>query len=308
MTDQKFLFIVNPHAHGSRTGRDWEKTYSKISDGLLFDNEFIIADGIGTGVEASLDAAKSKDYTSIISVGGEGSSNEVLNGIYQSGNKSVKLGFIRSGTVNDYLSSIEWPGELEKNIAILNRGETRLSPITLTKADVDRVALNAADTGIAAKVAYMASVQRKLAWIKGNLRYTLLALRAVASWKNIEAVVKVDDREFSGGLSMMMGGFTKFNGGYKMFPHVNLFGDKMAYLVVYDFNRLTMIKKMGTLEKGEHDESIPGVYMGHTDKMTVDAEEPILFEVDGEPFSFNTSKIEVQSLPKAIDIYNPDGI
>lgn len=308
MTDQKFLFIVNPQAHGGRTGKNWEKTYSIINKELLFDNEFFIADGIGTGVEAALDAAKSKEYTSIISVGGEGSANEVLNGIYQSGNKSVKLGFIRSGTVNDYLSSIEWPKELGKNIAILNRGETRLSPITLSKADIDRVALNAADTGIAAKVAYMASIQRKLVWIKGNLRYTLLALRAVASWKNIPAVVKVDGRELSGGLSMMMGGFTKFNGGYKMFPHVNLFGDKMAYLVVYDFSRMTMIKKMGTLEKGEHNETIPGVYMGHTDKMIVDAEEPILFEVDGEPFSFNTSKIEVHSLPKAIDIYNPDGI
>ncbi len=308
MADQKFLFIVNPHAHGGRTGKNWEKTYSIIKKELLFDNDFIIADGIGTGVEASLDAAKSNEYTSIISVGGEGSANEVLNGIYQSENKAVKLGFIRSGTVNDYLSSIEWPKELEKNIAILNRGETRLSPITLSKADVDRVALNAADTGIAAKVAYMASVQRKLAWIKGNLRYTLLALRAVASWNNIPAVVKVDDRELSGGLSMMMGGFTKFNGGYKMFPHVNLFGDKMAYLIVFDFKRLTMIKKMGTLEKGEHDETIPGVYMGHTDKMVVEAEEPILFEVDGEPFSFNASKIEVHSIPKAIDIYNPDGI
>ena len=195
-----------------------------------------------------------------------------------------------------------------KNIAILNRGETRLSPITLSKADIDRVALNAADTGIAAKVAYMASVERKLAWIKGSFKYTLLALRAVASWNNIPAVVKVDDRELSGGLSMMMGGFTKFNGGYKMFPHVNLFGDKMAYLIVFDFNRLTMIKKMGTLERGEHDETIPGVYMGQTDKMIVEAEEPLLFEVDGEPFSFNSSKIEVHSLPRAIDIYNPDGI
>jgi diacylglycerol kinase family enzyme len=176
------------------------------------------------------------------------------------------------------------------------------TPIVKVIGDTTRVGLNVADTGVGASVAYSASVERRLKWIRGEFRYTLLALRAITRWKNIPLVMKADDRELEGGLSLLMSGFSTHSGAFHILPHANPYGKQMAYTAAFDFSRLQMIKLMGILKEGSHTEDIDGVYMGHCDKIEIEAEDPILFEVDGEPFSFDSSKITIEALPEKIQV------
>ncbi|MCH8906259.1 MAG: hypothetical protein IH840_04140 [Candidatus Heimdallarchaeota archaeon] len=301
MSDELVHFIVNPQSRGGSTGKKWDKMLKTINSLLKFKFEVAIADGIGEGVVATKEAIDT-GATILVPVGGEGTINEVVNGMYQKNNEKLRLGFIRAGTVNDYQQVINWPSDLETQLEAINRNQTRKTPLTLVKADVDRVALNIADVGIGANIAYASSVERRLKWIKGEFRYTLLALRAVKNWKNIPARVTVDDREIEGNLSMLMTGFSSQAGGYKVLPQAETFGSKLAYLTAMDFGKVKMIRMMSILKKGTHDETIQGVYMGHTSELKITAEAPLLFEVDGEPFSYNSTTIVVKAIPKAINV------
>ncbi|MCY3413807.1 MAG: hypothetical protein INQ03_19340 [Candidatus Heimdallarchaeota archaeon] len=303
MTDHSTLFIVNPNSSGNETGKLWEKTFDRISTHLNGTNEYIIADGIGTGVTETQNAIKTGNYSRIVAVGGEGTINEVVNGIYTT-DPQVPLGFIRGGTVNDYLNVIGWPRDLDEQIKVLNEGELRKTPISLATGDTTRYSLNMTDIGVAALISIMASVNREMMWIKSRVRYDVLAIKAILKWKNIPCTITTDDEKLEGDLSLLMSGFSTSIGDYKSIPHAEQFSDRLAYTIAFGYSKIGMIRLMGPLKKGE----IIGkarVHTGFSSRISVESEIPILFEVDGEPFSYNTNKVSVEAVPDAIKVYNP---
>lgn len=300
--DHQYFFVVNPNSQGGKTGKDWEKTEKTITNYLGNNFSFKIADGIGTGIDITKDAIQD-GYATIIGVGGEGTINEIVNGVVEK-DPSVPIGFIRSGTANDFLSAnvYNWPSELDEQLAAIKNAKTRFVPLTKVIGDKTRYSLNMADAGIGAAVSYDASVRRKLTWIRGEFRYTLLALINALKWKNNYAVVQFDDQIIEGDLTLFMAGFSKMGGGFQTLPQASLDHDKMAYLFVKDFSRLRILKFLNTVKKGKHSTAIKGIYMDLASKIEINTENPILFECDGEPFSYDSTKIIIEAQPKAIKI------
>lgn len=295
------FFIVNPHSRGGKTKKAWNQYLKKLESDYKNPFEYKIADGIGTGKEAATKAIDD-GFSTLVAVGGEGTVNEVANAIYFSKTNGLNLGFIQSGTVNDYQQVINWPKDLDEQINSLNNAQNKLTPLTHVKGDEERVSLNVADTGIGATIAYAASIERRLKWIKSGFRYTLLSLRAITKWKNKVAKITMDDRFVEGDLSLLMAGFSSQSGDFKVLPHADPWGSKMAYIAAMNFSKLSMVKLMGVLKKGEQTEEIKGVYMGHADQITVETEEPMIYETDGEPFSYNSTEIVIKSIPNAINV------
>ncbi len=304
-------FIVNPQSQGGRTGKTWESQFAVIKSALDgYDIDYIVADGIGKGVEATLEAVNAK-FDTVISVGGEGTANEVVNGIMQATNgHQPTLGFIRSGTVNDYLRAISWPTAVEDQIELIRRGQIRKTPVVKISGEtksgtVSKYGLNVADIGVGATIAHMASVQRKLTWIRSALRYQLLSVRAVLGWKNLEADVDIDGEVIAGQLSLLTAGFSPYSGAYHLHPHADTHGEKMAYTMGMNFSRLDMIKKMGMLQKGEHTPEMENIYMGHAQQISISTTVPTLFEVDGEPFREPADKVEIVACPSSVNVLTP---
>jgi diacylglycerol kinase (ATP) len=296
------MFVVNPKARGGKTRNNWETWEKIIERNLSVPYDYTWADGIGIGTAVTKDAIQ-EGYNTIVGVGGEGTINEVINGILPK-NIGVTLGFIRAGTVNDFLSPIvyDWPGPIEDQLAAIDRGKTWVAPLGKVEADSTRYSLNMANAGIGAEVSYDASIKGRLRWVHGGLRYYLLALLKVAGWKNNPATIKFDDVEVEGDLTLFMSGYSRQGGGFITIPQAELFDRKMGYLFVRDFSRLKILKFLNTVKRGEHDPSIEGIHMGHARKITIQAERPILFEVDGEPFSYHTNQISVEAIDEGITI------
>lgn len=307
--EKSYFFVVNPNSQGKKTGKDWEKNEQIIRNYLGNNFDFKLADGIGTGRQITQDAIKD-GYTTIISVGGEGTANEVVNGVMET-NPAIPIGFIRSGTANDFLSEnvYDWPINLDDQLSAITSGNTRLVPLTKITGDETRYGINIATAGIGAKVSYDASIKRRLKWIRGDFRYTLLAVLNTMRWKNNPVTIDFGkDEVIEGDLTLFMSGFSKMGGGFQTLPHASLDDDEMAYLFVRDFSRLRILKFLNTVKKGKHDESIEGIHMKHASKIEINAENPILFEIDGEPFSFDSTKIEIEGLPNAISLIDHTNI
>jgi len=302
------MFIVNPNSQGGRTEKNWKK-YKKIIDNQFSHPwDFKIADSIGSGMKLSEEAVKD-GYTTIVGIGGEGTINEVINGAYPV-NPATKFGFIRSGTSNDFLSDrvYQWPKSVEAQLRVIERGHYWKAPLTKVDADYTRYSLNLADTGISAMVSYQSSVERRLNWIKGGLRYYILALLNVYRWSNIPAEVIINDQQFNGDLTMLVAGFSKQLGDYLTLPQASLYGENMAYLIVRNFSRLKILKLMTKVKKGKHSDAIEGIDMGFTNQIEIKADQPPLFEVDGEPFSTDSTHITITAMPKSIPIIAHDNI
>ncbi len=301
-TDNLFFFVVNPNSQGDKTGKEWPKYEKDIMETLGNNYGYKFADGMGTGIEITKDAIQ-EGFNTIVGVGGEGTMNEVANGILQS-NNATPLGFIRSGTANDFLSKnvYDWPITLDMQLEAIKNRKTRSIPITKVTGDVIRYGINMADAGIGAKVSYDAGIKRRLKWIRGEFRYTLLALLNTMRWKNNPATIDFGHEKIEGDLTLFMAGFSKMGGGFQTLPQASLELDKLAYLFVKDFSRLRILKFLNTVKKGKHDTSIKGIYMDHSSKIEINTENPVLFEIDGEIFSYDATRIVIEAVPNGLQI------
>ena len=102
--------IVNPVAGAGRTAKQWPQIMSLLKNiGLRFEHD--LTEAPRHAIELAKSAAK-KGYELVVSVGGDGTINEIVNGLYDAGNiRDVRLGIISTGTGSDYIRTIGVPRE-----------------------------------------------------------------------------------------------------------------------------------------------------------------------------------------------------
>src|SRR4030042_4482222 len=80
--------------------------------GLLF--EHTLTEAPGHAIELAKEAAKN-GYDMVVSVGGDGTIHEIVNGLYESGNlKDNLLGIVETGTGSDYVRTTGTPRDYEE--------------------------------------------------------------------------------------------------------------------------------------------------------------------------------------------------
>ncbi|MBF1069675.1 MAG: NAD(+)/NADH kinase, partial [Prevotellaceae bacterium] len=103
---KKILFIVNPiSGNGRRTAI--EHAIEKNIDRKLFECELRTTEYAGHAEEIAREAAAQGVHI-VVAVGGDGTINEVVNGVAPLENRP-KLAFIPTGTTNDYARALKIP-------------------------------------------------------------------------------------------------------------------------------------------------------------------------------------------------------
>ncbi len=119
----KTAFIVNPRAGNGSTESDWPFIKSLAKDRLgSFDTYITSSPGDATAFAKSV---TKKGVDLLICVGGDGTLNEVINGVLAN-DISVKskptLGFIPDGTGCDFIKTVSIPEDIEKSIQLITQG------------------------------------------------------------------------------------------------------------------------------------------------------------------------------------------
>jgi len=151
------LLIVNPRsAHGS-TGRRWGEIRATLARALQdFDTVFTERPGHAT----LLAREASSVYGVVAAVGGDGTINEVLNGLMAGGQgaSGAALGVIPRGTGSDFVRSVGIPHDLLGAARVLAAGERRLLDVGraqvmgLDGKPLLRFFINEAEVGMGAAV------------------------------------------------------------------------------------------------------------------------------------------------------------
>ncbi len=277
-------FIVNPVAGALSTKKKWPLISSLLKHlGIRFDFQY--TEGVGHAIELAKDAA-SNGYRQVVAVGGDGTINEVANGIIHSQNAAItKLGVISTGTGGDFIRSAGIPHDYVQACGCLANGRFRTVDVGIVEyhkqgKPMQRYFMNTAGIGFdAAVVAITEKTSKRLG---GTIPYLLGFLRTILTYRNKPVTFHLGDTsETKRVVSVMVANGNYAGGGMKFAPTAKLDDGLLDMLVISDMSKLELIKAFPSVYKGTHIYH-PKVKLQQTDRVLVESVEKLPVYADGE--------------------------
>jgi len=293
--------IVNPVAGACSTRRKWPGIKGLLGRvGLSFDHEF--TEGVGHAIELAK-AAASDGYRYLVAVGGDGTVNEVANGILYSTNPaSTTLGVISTGTGGDFIRSMGIPRDYN-DCAYLAGSRRRTIDVGVVEYQhkgqtLQRFFVNAAGVGFDAVV--VEATERLPKYFGGTIPYLAGLLRSLLGYRNKSVVLRVGDRvESRRILSVVVANGGYFGGGMHIAPGAELSDGLLDLLIIGDMGKFELLKAMPTVYKGTHI-AHPKVSMEKTTHVTIESSECLLVHADGE--LLGTAPASFHLVPGALSV------
>jgi YegS/Rv2252/BmrU family lipid kinase len=308
------LVIVNPKSAGGATQTRWAET---AADFRAHFGAFQVAftKGAGDGTLLALRGAE-QGRRFIIACGGDGTINEVANGILESG-ADIEFGVLPSGTGGDFRRTIGIPNDTREAGAALRGGATKqidVGKVTFTNHDnreTSRYFLNVASFGLSAAIIERVKTSNKLDWLphdilRGKTSFALSTLQEILGL-NFETVrVKIDDQEAKplNTINFCVCNSRFFGGGMKIAPEAVINDGFFDVVNIGDIKTAKILLKGYTLYRGSH-LNLPEVKSTRARKIEVSPtnDEEIQIEVDGELPGKLPATFEI--LPKALKVRVP---
>ena len=274
----RICVIFNPAARGNKARR-FRRHLDEMTQQSVFkattgpdDARRFAATAVGDGFDV------------IVAAGGDGTVNEVLNGIGDApgGFGRVRLGVLPLGTVNVFARELEIPMRLEAAWAVLRRGrETRIDVGRVNFVDegkpAQRYFAQLGGAGLDARAVEL--VSWKLKTNTGPLAYIVAGFQALAE-KQPRLCVRADGKIIEGELALFGNG--KFYGGpFEIFPGASL-GDALLDVRVFPSVSLAGLCRLAPdllLRRKLSEQLVPHA---RAQSLEVTCDTPAAFELDGE--------------------------
>jgi len=288
------LVVVNPRSASGATGDRWPKIASDLRAHFgPFDVEFTKAarDGIRIAKEGA-EAGRSF----IIACGGDGTINEVANGILESG-KEAELGILPAGTGGDFRRSINMPESLRDAARVLKTGDTRSIDVgritfqNFKNETESRYFLNISSFGLAAAIIERVKTKPKLDWlpvdaIRGPASFALSTLQEVFELETTTVCVKIDDREEKPLITVnfCVANARFFGGGMKIAPEAKLADGYLDVINIGDINSAKILLNAPSIYMGTHLDlkEVKDILAKRIEVRPQDESKEVHIEVDGE--------------------------
>lgn len=180
--------------------------------------------GPGDAVRAAKEAAE-RQYDLVIAAGGDGTVNEVINGLAASEHRPM-LGIIPCGTSNDFARAMGIPKKIKACCDVLCGSHTL--PIDIGKAN-NRYFINVAAGGTMTELTY--EVPSKLKTVFGYLAYLIFGVKKLPTLRPYHVKIEYDGNNYEGDIFLFFLCNTKAVGGF----------DKVAVLSTVDDGLLDLI-------------------------------------------------------------------
>jgi len=296
MRDKKWIFIVNSTAGRGKAGNKISNLITSLNEHKL-DFEIELTKAPKHAIQLVQDAIK-KGFNNIIAVGGDGTLNEVVNGVMLSGkSEEVNVGIIPEGGGNDFAANFN----LSSNI---NKAVDTLQKFNLRKIDVGKIEnryfVNALGIGFDARAA---QISNKIKHLNGLPRYLLAVIKALVSLKPFEAEVKLDDYTYNSPFLLIAIGNGKYTGGgFLLTPEAIVDDGFLDICFIKTISRGRILSLLPSAIKGQHLKE-PEVDLKQSKTIEVITKTPLPFYTDGElPELINPLHFKIELLPKKLNL------
>ena len=279
--------IVNPVAGGYSVHRDWPRISEPLRDiGLSFDHEF--TRGVGHAIEIARQATDT-GYRCLVAVGGDGTVNEVANGILCSSHSGdTILGIVSAGTACSFARSLSIAQDYVSACSLLTGQGRALIDVGVVRCwsqgqPLERFFVNVADVGFGATIA---DAWKRLPTHFGhsiNFRLrTVEGLRCLLTHRNKLIKLRVGDEvKAIRSCTVIVANGQHFAGGMQIAPHARLDDGLLDVVAVGDVGKFELLKMWPTLYNGSHIRH-PKIEERKTTTVTIESNEQLLVEADGD--------------------------
>lgn len=291
----KHLFIINPVAGKGKPLKfipDIKKIFSER------DEEYVIelTECPGHATEIAKQYSNGENYR-IYSVGGDGTLNEVLNGMVHSSNS---LAVIPGGSGNDFVRNyFDIKDKSDILISTIN-GKEKL--IDIGRAN-NKYFINISSIGLDAQVAYNADRLKNLPVISGSAAYIMAVIKTLLNYSGSSLKIEIDHQVIETKCLLVAVANGKYYGGGMMpTPEARIDDGMFDICIIEDMRKLKILKFFPSFMKGHH-QGIKGISFYRGKKIHIYSNTDIALNIDGEVEKTRHAEFEI--IPQCIRVVLP---
>jgi YegS/Rv2252/BmrU family lipid kinase len=303
--NKEWLVLVNPNAGTQKGEKDWKKI-SRLLNEYGFDYHSVFTEHKLHAIELVPEYIE-KGYRKIIVVGGDGTMNEVVNGIFAQKtvlSTNITLGMISIGTGNDWVRTYNVPLEYKQAIEIIKQGKTLEQDVGIVEYSSNsgtrtRYFANIAGFGFDGLVAKKTNADKE----KGSSNpflYLANLVSSLFSYNSTNVRINIDGREIKAKVFSMSVCIGQYNGGGMIQAPDALPNDGLLDLtIIKHMSKLSIVYNLrrlydGSIRKVKQVELLTGR------SIRIESDFPIPLEADGE--SLGNSPFQFNIIPKSLKV------
>ncbi|MHA2224502.1 MAG: diacylglycerol/lipid kinase family protein [Candidatus Hodarchaeales archaeon] len=277
---KKFFLIINPTAAGGRVENIWNDQIKPLIDEFGLDHDFEFTSYPGHAIEIARTRVN-EGYQIICAIGGDGTSNEVLNGILEAEKQGI-FAAIPVGTGNDIPSSFGIPeGDVEAAFNCLVKGQDKSFDVGYCK-NGDRYFAGVASMGFDAEVADRTNKGSKR--FSGTRNYQIALLKTILKFKAYNLVITADDEPPVEGPRMLLaiGNGKRYGAGMHICPSADVTDGKFSLTTLTKMSRFTFLRVFPSVYTGKHITNKRVLTLEGTEIHVDSPNKKCLYQADGE--------------------------
>jgi YegS/Rv2252/BmrU family lipid kinase len=305
--NKTWMVIVNPNAGRQKGARDWEKI-SILLRQYKIDFGFAFTSFKEHAIELTK-AYLEEGYKKFIVVGGDGTLNEVLNGIFRQDKIATDqflLAVIPIGSGNDWCRMFNVPNDYEEAVRLIKQESTFLQDVGLVSffrnsVSESRYFINVAGVGYDAIVAFKTNKDKERgkggAWL-----YFKNLLTSLVSYKftSTEITTSGDKDRIRTRMFSLSVGVCRYNGGgMKQLPHAIPDDGMLDLTLIKKLGKFSVLKEVKNLYDGSFINH-PSVETLVSDHFKIISDPPVMLEADGESLGFSPFTFDI--IPRSIKV------
>ena len=289
----RILFVINPQA-GRGTTLKLLPQLEKLLLEKEVDHEIRWTKGPGDATHFTKEIKA--DYDLVTVIGGDGTMNEVLNGLVGG---ETPMAVIPIGTGNDFVRSAKLPMKLEAALDNILNGKPRMVDLGLYNSE--RYFVNVLGIGFDA---YANIQSRKIKRLKGKIVYLVAIFKTLRHWSAVPMRIELDDQTIDDHsyLTCIANGWS-VGGGLSLAPDAQLEDGFFDVCHVSDISSMKIVWNFPKLINGKIND-LEEVTILRSKKVKVTSEEPLPMHLDGEIIEGNSKVFEVEMIPGGFTIWD----
>ena len=286
----RILYIINPVGNGGAAVKVWLK-FKDLWGNDISKKDIIFTERPLHGVDI---ASKTEDYSIIVAVGGDGTVNEVMQGVLNNSSKP-SLAIIPAGTGNDIARNVGIKS-IEDAVSALRKNQSKKYDLLKTEYGQEiKYSFLTTNFGFSAN-------HRIKPWMKrifgATIAYYLATILEMVLFHPWEMNIEWGNGNYSGKTSIVIvTNVEKTSGGsMKLGPGATPVDGKMTITIVPFKSKFNcLFKEFPKLPKGKVSQ-LPGVKFFQTNKIAVDSKPPTDMDIDGDNHGSTPATVKINPL------------
>jgi len=268
---------------------------------IPFDLHVTMCQGDATKVAAEM----SKHYPIVVAAGGDGTVNEVVNGI---AGTDCALGILPLGSGNDFARTLAYSKRLSSSLQSIARQSIKtidlgyIEVVNASGRTTEKFFINSVGIGLDAQVAHEAG---RISWVRGLAKYGIAAIKVLASYKaGVSTAISPEFESTGKHLLISIGNGKSSGGGFFLTPDAILDDGMLDVCLAKNLSMSEILRIFPFVLIGRHGR-FGKIELKRTKKLSVASNTDLPVHVDGEVLGLDIREVRLEVKAAAIKVLVP---